>query len=65
MPLMADVAKTCPLDPIDNTTIEATTTIRSTEKTNAYVIIIVRYIFWYNGVSSFLFSPLQKKILNT
>lgn len=29
IPLMADVANTCPLEPTDSTTMEATTTIRS------------------------------------
>ena len=31
---MADVAKTCPLEPTDNTTIEATTTMRSEKREN-------------------------------
>jgi hypothetical protein len=36
MPLIADVANTCPLEPIDNTTIDATTTIKSVKKTEFF-----------------------------
>ena len=32
--LIADVANTCPLEPTDNTTTDATTTIKSDEKKN-------------------------------